>query len=739
MKTKLLILTIAVCAASPVFADIQYVDTMPPTQIPELVYWFWHSNTLANAQYLNDVDNMAANSAYTLTFLTEREGVDFYDYKTMHEPFAEMVREAHKHHIKVGLQLWNFWSSPHQIPTEALRSPLTPDQAFALVTEGEAVLDVNGHANYSDTAKDSRFLQPFHSDVLKVFAFRKTADGYYADGSLTDITAMAKTVKSDASKVDLSIDATNLAGYTAYVMVAHYYNWPDLFNDVVIDCYRNILEHYADIPFDGTALDEFGNMSLTHSKDGNFRERFYGRAFAAEFQRRTGTPLARELFDMRFAPEGKREVRIRAINEYFDVMRDGPLRVEKAFYKMSKEIFGPNTFAGIHDTYHNYMRTDDVWTVGFNWWINPRDYGQSDENWPQPQRMGLLLTHRGPVTFDQYYSRSLESFLQKAFYDARFDGRVHYHGWNDNTGRWGIDLSDTKKYSVIRAAELKIRLLNNVTPAPPKLSVLVVFGMPALIDWFPDENNRSLWDINNLLSTDIESKTAAIWHANYPCALLPSDFIDNGQITYDHEGHPIVNGHRFDCMVFLYPQYAKETTLRFLDRFTKAGGKLMVEGNATSDFYGNDITERFEKITARAMVQGFDVGLLPILGAQTNPLADGAFMEDGSVVFTDFQSWHKHRVTPFSVNLNGQEFSGSYLGVCALKANDSGDVEKFACGGFTELKRDGKVIFSLQHPADVVMTRMASGDYDVTIVGSKDNHFDAHPKATKNSTPLPGS
>ncbi len=698
---------------------------MPPTQIPQLVYWFWHSNTVAKAQYLNDIQNMATNSAYTLAFLTEREGVDFYDYKTMYEPFAEMVRAAHEHNIKIGLQLWNFWSAPHQIPTEALRSPLTPDQAFALVTEGEVALNANGHADYSDKAKDSRFLQPFHSEVLKVYAFRKTANGYYADGSLKDITALAKTIQSSASNVDLCIDAsTNLAGYTAYVMVAHYYNWPDLFNNVVIDAYRNILEHYSDIPFDGTALDEFGNMSLTHPQNVSFRERFYGQAFAAEFQKRTGTPLAQALFDMRYAPEGKPEVRIRAINEYFDVEREGPLRVEKAFYKMSKEIFGPNTFAGIHDTYHNYMRTDDVWTVGFNWWANPRDYGQSDENWPQPQRMGLIITHPGPVTFDQFYSRNLNSFLQKALYDARYDGRVHYHGWNDNTGRWGIDLSDTEKYSAIRDVELKIRLLNHVVPAKPKLSVLVVFGMPALIDWFPDESARSPWDINTPLTTNIENTAAAVWKANYLCALLPSDFIDNGQITFDAAGHPVVNGHRFDCMVYLYPQYAKESTLQFLDRYTKAGGKLMLEGDATRDFYGNDIAGQFERIAARATVHGFDVNQLSELGAQTNSLADGAFMEDGSVVLTDFPSWRRHRAQPFSVKLAGCQFSGSYLGVCALKVNEAGDVEKFACGGFTELRRERTGHFS---PSNGLLILSSPGqsrsDYDAIVVGSNDNHL----------------
>jgi hypothetical protein len=360
-----------------------------------------------------------------------------------------------------------------------------------------------------------------------------------------------------------------------------------------------------------------------------------------------------------------------------------------------------------------------------------------------PQCMGLCVVHPKPITIDQLYSHDMNAFTQKAFRDAPFDGRIDYHGWNDYTGRWGIDLSETKRYAPIRDAELKIRLLNQFNPAAPKLSVLVVFGMPALIDWFPNEAARSPWDINDRLANGklgIEEKALSIWRAGYPCALLPSDFIDSGRITSDRDNHPVVNGHRFDCLVYLYPQYAKETTWQFLDRFTKAGGKLMLEGDATRDFYGNNISNRFGKITARATMRGFDLNQLPELGAQTNSLADGAFLEDGSVVFADYSSWRMNRAKLFSVNLHGHEFSGSYLGVCALKANESGDVEKFACGGFTELRRDGKVIFSLQRPADVVITRAALGGHDAMIVGARDNQLQTteHVKVRRNVWEMPG-
>jgi hypothetical protein len=111
------------------------------------------------------------------------------------------------------------------------------------------------------------------------------------------------------------------------------------------------------------------------------------------------------------------------------------------------------------------------------------------------------------------------------------------------------------------------------------------------------------------------------------------------------------------------------------------------------------------------------------LGAQTNSLTDGGFLEDGSVIFSDYDSWHYQKAKPFSVELSGHQFSGSFLGVCALKVDADGNIEKFACGGFTELKRDGQTVFSLDHSADIVLRRSGQGGYEAIIVDSQSNHF----------------
>ena len=61
-----------------------------------------------------------------------------------------------------------------------------------------------------------------------------------------------------------------------------------------------------------------------------------GRSFGAQFEQATGMDLTSTLFATRYAPVGHPEVRIRAIDEYWDFFRKGPLRVEQEFFRYSR-------------------------------------------------------------------------------------------------------------------------------------------------------------------------------------------------------------------------------------------------------------------------------------------------------------------------------------------------------------------------------------------------------------------
>lgn len=697
---------------------LRYEEPIQNERYPELVYWFVTPETLSPEHYAKDIHHIATDTVFDFPFLTARNGVHFLDSPDAHQAVAGIVREGHESGLRIGATL-----PVNEIDT--LRK-IPMDDAQTAIADAEGALDANGHTAFQSSIQ-LRSAVAEKTELMRVYVFRKTAPGEYDPATLMDATQNAKSTVIVPGTIEIALDmGSKFAGYTAFALASTWVNALDLMSDAYTRWVREAIDQYRDIPLDGTALDEFGYMRIQPNPTTPWRGHFGGRAFAARFEQATGTPLAQALFATRYAPAGRPEVRIRAIDEYWDVFRSGPLRIEREFYNDSRQVFGEKTFAGIHDTYHNHLTNDEVWATGINWWTIPRQYGMSDEDLSLPLRMGLLVAHPGKIMYDQFYGFDIDRFASKALNDARFNARLHYHGYND-TGRWGADLSTDAFLSRQNPVERKIRLLNRFDPAAPRLPLLIVFGMPALLNWYPDEAARNMFDING--SLHIEEKATAVWDAGYRCAVVPSDLIDNGSLKLDAEGRPVLNGHRFRAVIYLYPQYAKRSTLAFLDRYTRRGGRLMLEGDATRDFDGNPIADEFAKIAARATVRGFSVDAIAKLGVEKSPLRDlGGELEDGSVILTDLHSLRTGQPKTFSVDVNGHSFSGSYVGVFAIKADARGRIEKLACGECGTLFRNDRPALALRKPADVVITKDSGGVYEAMIEGREGgNALTMHP------------
>lgn len=697
---------------------MQHVARLGNTSNPELMYVFINAQQLHDRQYRKDIDLIAANGTFDFLFLTQRERADFYDYKAMYPIFKDLVAYAHARGIKVGLQLWPKTTA---IPDDALQG---------IVTEEELQLDSKGHAECTDRSRgvrrsgttgsqgpgrDGFTYAGVRSELLRVYAFRKSADAVYRPGSVVDITGRARVTASDKVSVSVAIDAPDLAGYTAYVMVAHYHEYPDLFSDFLPDTFTQAMRAYRDVGFDGAALDEFRYMAADITPGNVFRERLYTPKMAVFYRQRTGHDLVRSLFDMRYAPAGDPAPRIRAIDEYFDVLRQGPLRVEQAFAKSTTEIFGANAFHGIHDTFHNALENDEIWATGINWWAIPRDYGQTDETTPMTTRLGIGMAHPKPVEYNQYYTRDIRRFLEEGILDARYNVRVHYHALNDLHG-WGMDLRTEELLGGISEVEDKVRLLNQFDAPRPRLNVLYVFGFPSLTNWFQKDGQRNTWDINGALHA--EQKAVAGWNAGYRGALAPSYLIDNGVLQADANGGVRFGGERFTAIVFIGPEYSKESTVALLEKFVAGGGKLMLDGTATRDFYGNDVSDRFQRLEAKAVATSFSVDAMSKMDVPKLEVDDGAVYADGSVVLTDLDSLIGHTSRAFSIEVNGHTFSGAYSGLIAIKADASGNIVKLAAGRLLQLDRDGRPIVTLTEPSDIVLLRGANARYRGTVVGS---------------------
>lgn len=659
---------------------------------PKIQYWFW-DKTINEDAIRAQLDLLCAASDFNTVFLTEREGLDFYD-RSLLPLFTAAVRYAHEKGLKIYLQLW----------PQGFNNPPTPavavTDAAALVTEAEGSAE-KGSVSLRficGTVRNPRINRPLACRLLRAYAFRKEGEGLYAAGTLTDVTEMATLTHHDPT--DATVSFTGLPdGVTVYAMVAHYYDQADLYSPRSDEDLLRAMEDYGAAGFDGFVLDEMRGLSILPPWSGvTFRERLYGHHLARALAEQTGEEPETLLFAMRYAPVGEEGKRARAINLYFDTIRHAATRAERLVADYNRRVFGKEAFLGLHTTFHNGLDMDEIWATGCNWWEVPRIYAQTDEDITFPVRMGLACQAKESLIYDMYYHREKERFFAKAMRDAAFGCRIHYHAMNDK-GIWGTDTGTEAFLHLLRPYEEKISLLNAFDPQGlPEMELLVVFGFPATCNWYPHESARSSHDVNKGLN--ILPRVDALWRGGYLCALAPSDALDDGRIRLGEDGRFDYCGHRFEKLLYLYPAYAKKTTLAALADMRARGGRMAVIGEGKWDFDGDPLPSHlFDGITL-----GEEEDIVTRLALRKNPIPCGCRLEDGSVVMSDALSLETHTPRAVSLMLDGHLFETAYEGVFAIRTDGKGEVARLVCGACTRIKRDGKVIFASDTPRDVILS-----------------------------------
>jgi hypothetical protein len=691
---------------------VQYSHILKNRNYEQVCYFFIDKQVLESGKYLTIIDSIAQSSPFSLVFLTARNNVDFYDFEYAHPYLKKLVARANKQHLKVGLQLWN---STKQVAIESTTRS---------INEGEITLDASGNGNF--TAVAGKIRKPkaegvnqgelIKSELFKVYAFKKIGEGFYAPGTLRDITDKCTTILVDAAIVNVKITTDlKLKDYTALIFSQHFYNFADNYSQAAIDRFNEAFHKYADIPFAGFALDEYGNVRVDPPwlLKGDFRERLYSLPMSEVYRTKKGRDLTQTLLEMRYAPENQPNIRIKAINDYMELMRTAPLRVEEAVCREAKKVYGEDIFIGFHNTHHNYLAEDEIWTTGDNWWTLPRKYGFTDEYSGLSTQLGIAKSYPSNILYNMFYQKDGKAIIHKAFTDLKYGVRTLYHGYNDVQG-WGKDLGDSALSRNINRVEDCARLMNRFNPALPETRLLVVFGMEALANWYPNYSSRNRYDITNNLN--VEQKSQAITDAGYLNALVSSDVIRTGKLTIDANGKPVMNGHTFDAVVYLYPQYSHEEALQFLEKYTAKGGKLMLEGVASHDFAGNDISDRISKIAGKATVKEFDINQLSQLGINPDKNDRYCKNEDGSFTFSDWQAFGLQSETTFTLSSGKLNINLTCHGFGVIRFSAAGALQKLAALKFKSLKINGKEVLSLDKPADVFV-ELIKGKYQITVIG----------------------
>ena len=686
-------------------ASVKYVNSFDNTNHPQVAYWFFAANMMPEERYKGKIDSFVKYSKYTLVFLTERDGCNFHDTKTMHPVFQKLVAYAHQKGLKIGLQIWK-----NSVGTLI-------ENTDRLIQDGEMILDDNGAASYSVRAKGARDTNSvIKSELRKIYAFKKTSDGFYDPSTLKEITGTAK-VGSDAHTVNVSINAGSLLkGYTVYIQTQHYYNSCSNFSDQAYALMLDDFKAYGDIPFDGIGLDEYKNMLIARqpvlqSTHDVFRERLYSLGMAKAMKTTRGLDMDQVLFDMRYAPKGKPAVRMKAINEYMRLLRTATLGVESAVYDLGKKLYGKDAFIGLHSTFHNNLDKDEVWQTGVSWWDIKRDYGHTDEETSTPVQVGIGMSYKKNAMYNMYYGKDLTRIWTKALYDLRFGIRTHYHAANDVQG-WGVSIDDPVALQSINKVENAARLMNRFNPLFPNVKLLVIYGMESLYNWYPNFASRGMYDVNEQLK--MEQKSIELWNNGYYHAAVPTDEIEDGRLHLNAAGKPELNGYVFDAIIFLNPEYAKQATTRFISQYIAKGGKLLLEGRALYDFNGNDISGIWENIKNKSIATSYSLENVAKLRVPKNNLKDGVENADGSFTFTSIESLKSDMPVSFSVNYMGNHYEGFYKGLANLSFDKKGDLEKLAATGFTSLSKNGKELFHLSNAADLFLV-IKDGKWQVTV------------------------
>ena len=638
---------------------------------PVPMVWQYNGNTLSRKQYLKDVDFIKANTLVDVLAVATVDHVNPEDPEFCRE-FAEMVRYARSKGIRTILRCQpgfkGFFNASVDGADEGTYILENQDEAQGIAYEEEVTLDKDGFASVTFEARWARNkIRPLRNEIVAVWAFDKTSDGFYRKGSLVSLLDRARPVGRTARTQTVEIDAgPAFAGKTAYVLTAQYFNCCDLFGGAMARYQKRIVDSLKDAPLSGLYFDEFGWMVLDVSgieggKNGPWRGRFYSAAQAKWWRESRGTDLARLLFDMRYAPEGDGAVRARAINDYMDVLSRKPLEVERDVAAHERRVWGDDIFLACHSTFHNYLGADEAWHTGCDWWEVPRDFGFTDEGVDWPTRMGVLYGAKEPFLVHMFYSKRADDYYDQIVDLLPFNGREFHHAYNDDVWGKGFKGDDMEFLANIRKLDAAARRLSPFqAKSLPRMDVLVVFGMPGLFNWYPDAKARNKWDIDGSLK--IGEKATELWNLGYRVALVPDRMIENGRLVL-REGKFVYNGHAFERCIFLYPKYSRRAVYDFLNAAADAKLPLAVVGRADVDFEAKPAVFRGRHYDTWSPKIAED------LGAAKSAIPGGAVATDGSFVLAS-RGIIDGKPTDFDFRVDGVRYAGRHTGLLAYRKGE---------------------------------------------------------------------
>jgi hypothetical protein len=653
----LLALALPTAAAAP-------PNRLPAHLPPEIYAWFWQEDEFRPEGYRRFVDLIAEHSNFGLLTTSLRTPAREIALAETHDQVKRAVAYAHSRGLRVAFDL------DARLARGAFLARYPGQQQGMLRVrrlEAGKRLTIEPHRLSDHMTASGGAYEALSGRLAGAF-------------TLSLEPAPVRVISASARGVTVE---SNAAG-DVLVAALFEHRTPDVFAPALLDFQNALYEQYRDVPLDGGMKDEWGFPPVNNRgpREGDF---WHSEAFAKAYRAAGGGDLVRDSALMFAGAPGREAERAAAVNRYARLILERNAAIERHFYESVKRIWGKNAFVGTHATW-GIMPTGDAFKNGYDWWQAPRDFGQTDEDWPYPIRTSLAKKWRGPVWFNQYYNSDPAAYASELWKAARNGGRINFHPLYPSVPRAERDLALLRSPAL--RAETRIRLLNYIARAPIDSPVAVVFGHAAALNWvephFAD------------LGLEFADELARL---GYRADVIPSTEIHSGALRVERDW-VAYGAQRYRALVFLNRAHEPRDTGEFLRRAASTRTLVFERGGAPiPGVYAATSPGR----VARWLGGSYTA----------HPLqpADLAMLTDGTCLLA--RGEHDPAGDPIDAAFvcGGRRVTARATGVFAIRLRGSGEIEALAASELRRLEV-GAVKIELKQPTDVALWRNAKGEME---------------------------
>lgn len=610
---------------------------------PSILYWKWDDQHLHTKSYLDKIDDIVNRSCFDHICITTHWCENGIAHGGMHEHIRLACERIHQHNRKIIFEI--------DVRAEKkLFAEKFPNSRMGFIYWKSQQPDSSGHNTFSFPIKKGCGGELFFGDrqdgeeLVAAFAYQKDDEGKIIENSIESLNAQASLIRQDEETVTVSLPYTE--NKELFVAVCSFYRFPDFWSADYADFLNELMQKYSDIPLDGLSVDELG---LLWYPDFDFtpgsyfmldNAPVYGYSLAECFKRKYAISYEKSLL-FRFCSTDDDRNKVRAINYYFDFIRNGLSATEHDFYLKTKKYFGQDAFVGVHSTWYaieEVANTPEVWKTGITWWSAKRDYGFTDEIMLYPVRTALAHKENAPIFYNMWYGEAtgdIDTYYTELYKNARFGGRTISLGYECTHEASVLDLYPTGLLESLSEIEKHFITLDNLQKSATNCDIAVIMGLEACCSRIANQNENGQWDIYRGVLKETFTLTRDIFHMGYNADMIGSCAIEDGSLRINEQGYLTYGSQKYYFAIIAYPEFCKPEFLTFLSQLQNSKTKFCVVGTLHRDFEGKTTSLPANIIQYITRPDAYDLQyLFEQSHVSHNRVPNGCVLQDGSMIFT---------------------------------------------------------------------------------------------------------